>query len=65
MDGPTDHFSLRVDAEAVEDGERIFEGHAEGLPSMVQDVFHSAVIHYSEAHLSASKFDDSEEIFYL
>ena len=65
LDGPTNHFSLWVDTETIEDGERIFECHTEGLPSMVQDIFHSAIIHYSETHLSTSKFDDSEEIFYL
>ena len=32
---------------------------------MMQDIFHSAIIHYSETHLSTSKFDDSEEIFYF
>ena len=65
LDRSTNHFSLWVDAEAIEDGERIFKGHAERLPSMMQDIFHSAIIYYSEAHLSTSKFDYSEEIFCL
>ena len=50
------HFSLRIDSESIEDGQRIFKTETKLLSSVMDNVFHSAIVDYSEDHLPSSEF---------
>ena len=55
----TDHLDLGIFAKVIEDDKWILKSEAERLATVVENVFHSAVIHDSECHLSATNLDYS------
>lgn len=65
LQAAADHAHLRILAEAVEHHQRVSESGTEGLPVVVKDVSHSAVVDDAEGHLSASNLDEADVVTVL